>query len=88
MDFDLLATSAGPAVARGRAVLGRTWNLSIQHPDGGHVTFEAGLTIHGHGVLEEEDFVCASKTICGSISACNAEKKFIDLRYATDPGRT
>ncbi|KFY68359.1 hypothetical protein V496_01129 [Pseudogymnoascus sp. VKM F-4515 (FW-2607)] len=60
-----LSASGGPARAAGLTVLEGTWDLGVQHPDGGHVGVEAGGGVLGHAELEEEDLVGAVEAVVG-----------------------
>ncbi|KFX91561.1 hypothetical protein V490_05835, partial [Pseudogymnoascus sp. VKM F-3557] len=60
-----LSASRSPARARLLAVLEGTWDLSVQHPDGGHVGVESRGGVLGHTELEEEDLVCAVEAVVG-----------------------
>lgn len=52
-----------PAIALSFAVLKRARDLSIEHPDGGHVGVEASAAIVGHAELKEEGLLRTAKAI-------------------------
>jgi hypothetical protein len=61
------ATARGPARALGVTVLESAGDLSVEHPDGGHVDgvvdVGAGLAIVGHLELEEEGLLGTAETV-------------------------
>jgi hypothetical protein len=65
-DVELTAAS-GPARALGVAVLESAGNLSVEHPNGGHVDgvvdVLGGLAVIGHLELEEEGLLGAGETV-------------------------
>lgn len=62
-----LTTASGPAGALSVAVLEGAGNLSVEHPDGGHVDgvvdVLGGLAVIGHLELEEEGLLGAGETV-------------------------
>jgi hypothetical protein len=62
-----LAAAGGPARALGVTVLESAGDLSVEHPDGGHVDgvvdVGAGLAIVGHLELEEEGLLGTTETV-------------------------
>ena len=60
-----LTAAGGPARALGVTVLESAGNLSVEHPDGGHVCVRAACsTIHGHFKFKHEDLLGAIPTVC------------------------
>jgi len=62
-----LAASTRPARTVGLTVLQSTWDLSVEHPDGGHVHWVVdvggGLAGVGHLELEEEGLLGAVESL-------------------------
>lgn len=52
-----------PAIALGFAVLKRARDLSIEHPDSGHIGVVARALIEGHGEFKEEGLLRTAKAI-------------------------
>jgi len=57
-------TAGGPAGAISSNVLTSARNLSVEHPDGRHISVHTrGATIRGHLELEQEDLLRTIETV-------------------------
>lgn len=60
-------TSRSPARAFSRDILASARNLSIEHPDGGHISVCAGgAGLRGHLELKQEDLLASSPAVVGN----------------------